>query len=117
MALSLGAAGASIALASRDVEQLNEVKEEVESVGGNAQVFQADVSDEEQIRKLEHDVIGSLQERPHPGQQRGHQSSEAVGRIHTGRVAPRYRYQPDQRLSSVPFVCAPHERQSLWTGY
>ena len=57
MALALGAAGASIALASRDVEQLNGVKEAVEKVGGNAQVFQADVSKEEQIRQLEHEVM------------------------------------------------------------
>jgi len=60
MALALGGAGASIALASRDVEQLNEVKQAVEDVGGKAQVFQADVSAEEQIRKLEHDVMGAF---------------------------------------------------------
>ena len=57
MALALGGAGASIALASRDVEQLNQVKQAVEDAGGEAQVFQADVSEEEQIRKLEHDVL------------------------------------------------------------
>src|ERR1700751_1717902 len=57
MALALGGAGASIALASRDVEQLNQVKQAVEDAGGKAQVFQVDVSEEEQIRKLEHDVI------------------------------------------------------------
>ena len=57
MALALGGAGASIALASRDVEQLEKVKQGVEDAGGKAQVFQADVSEEEQIRKLEHDVI------------------------------------------------------------
>ena len=56
MALALGAAGASIALVSRDVEQLSEVKQGVENLGGDALVFQADVSDEEQIRKLERDV-------------------------------------------------------------
>jgi NAD(P)-dependent dehydrogenase (short-subunit alcohol dehydrogenase family) len=60
MALALGGAGASIALASRDVEQLNEVKQAVEDVGGKAQVYQADVSEEEQIRKLEHDVMGAF---------------------------------------------------------
>jgi len=60
MALALGGAGASIALASRDAEQLNEVKQAVEDVGGKAQVFQADVSEEEQIRKLEHDVMGAF---------------------------------------------------------
>jgi NAD(P)-dependent dehydrogenase (short-subunit alcohol dehydrogenase family) len=57
MALALGAAGASIALVSRNVEQLNAVKEGVENVGGSAQIFQADVLEEEQIRRLETDVI------------------------------------------------------------
>lgn len=62
MALALGAAGASIALVSRDVERLNAVKQAVENVGGKVQVFQADVSDEEQIRKLEHEAIGAFNE-------------------------------------------------------
>jgi NAD(P)-dependent dehydrogenase (short-subunit alcohol dehydrogenase family) len=62
MALALGAAGASIALVSREVERLNAVKQAVENVGGKVQVFQADVSDEEQIRKLEHDVMGAFNE-------------------------------------------------------
>jgi NAD(P)-dependent dehydrogenase (short-subunit alcohol dehydrogenase family) len=56
MALALGAAGARIALVSRDLERLNAAKQAVEKVGGKAQVFQADVTDEEQILKLEHDV-------------------------------------------------------------
>ena len=62
MALALGAAGASIALVSRDVERLNAVKQAVENVGGKVQVFQADVSDEEQIRRLEHEVMGAFNE-------------------------------------------------------
>jgi len=57
MALALGAAGASIALAARGVEQLSEVKQAVENLGGRAQVFQADLVEEEQVRKLEHDVM------------------------------------------------------------
>jgi NAD(P)-dependent dehydrogenase (short-subunit alcohol dehydrogenase family) len=60
MALALGAAGASIALASRDVEQLTGVKQALKNVGGKAQVFQADVSEEEQVRQLEHDVMGAF---------------------------------------------------------
>jgi NAD(P)-dependent dehydrogenase (short-subunit alcohol dehydrogenase family) len=60
MALALGSAGASIALVSRDLEQLNAVKEAVENAGGKAQAFQANVSDEEQILKLEHEVMGAF---------------------------------------------------------
>ncbi len=57
MALSLGASGASIALVARDGDQLNEVKQAVENVGGRAKVFQTDLLEEEQIRKLEHDIV------------------------------------------------------------
>jgi NAD(P)-dependent dehydrogenase (short-subunit alcohol dehydrogenase family) len=57
IALALGTAGANIALVSRDVEQLNAVKQAVESAGGAAHVFPADVSEEEQVRQLEKDVL------------------------------------------------------------
>jgi NAD(P)-dependent dehydrogenase (short-subunit alcohol dehydrogenase family) len=60
MALALGGAGASVALVSRDIEKLGEVKQAVEKLGGTAQIFQTDVSDEEQIRKLEQDVIAAF---------------------------------------------------------
>jgi NAD(P)-dependent dehydrogenase (short-subunit alcohol dehydrogenase family) len=60
IALALGASGASIALVSRDLEQLNGVKQAVESGGGKAHVFQADVADEEQVRRLERDVVGTF---------------------------------------------------------
>ncbi|MBV9998307.1 MAG: SDR family oxidoreductase [Verrucomicrobia bacterium] len=60
IALALSAAGANIALVSRDLEQLNGVKQVVESGGGKAQVFQADVADEEQVRRLERDVTGTF---------------------------------------------------------
>ena len=58
MALALGSAGASIALVARNVEQLQEVAGAVKNVGGEAHVFQADVSEEEPVRKLERDVMG-----------------------------------------------------------
>ena len=60
MALALGGAGASIALVSRRVEQLREVEKEIKSTGGEARVFQTDVSKEDQVRKLEQDVIGAF---------------------------------------------------------
>ena len=60
MALALGSAGANIALVSRDIEELNGVKQAVDSVGGKAKVFPADVSEEEQVRKLERDVIAAF---------------------------------------------------------
>jgi NAD(P)-dependent dehydrogenase (short-subunit alcohol dehydrogenase family) len=60
MALALGSAGANIALVSRDAGQLNEVHRVVQSVGGKAAIFPADVSEEEQVRKLERDVIATF---------------------------------------------------------
>jgi len=60
MAVSLGAAGARIALVSRSVEKLNEAGRAVQDAGGDARVFQADVSEEEQVRKLERDVAGAF---------------------------------------------------------
>ena len=60
MALALGAAGASIALVSRNIEELNHVGRAVKDAGGEARVFQADVSEEDQVRKLERDVLGAF---------------------------------------------------------
>jgi NAD(P)-dependent dehydrogenase (short-subunit alcohol dehydrogenase family) len=60
MALALGSAGANIALVSRDADQLNEARRAVQSVGGKAAIFPADVSEEEQVRMLERDVIATF---------------------------------------------------------
>jgi len=60
MALALSSAGADIALVSRDIEQLNAVKQAAEAGGGKAEAFQADVSEEEQVRQLERDVMGAF---------------------------------------------------------
>jgi NAD(P)-dependent dehydrogenase (short-subunit alcohol dehydrogenase family) len=60
MALALASAGVNIALVSRDIELLNLAKQGVENAGGRAQVFPADVSKEEQVQKLERDVIAAF---------------------------------------------------------
>jgi NAD(P)-dependent dehydrogenase (short-subunit alcohol dehydrogenase family) len=60
MALALGAAGANNALVARNVALLNGVKEAVENAGGRGQFFQVDVLEDEQIRKLERDVIAAF---------------------------------------------------------
>jgi len=57
MALEMGAAGAKLALVSRNAGQLQEVAGAVKSAGGEAQVFPADVSEEAQVRKLEREVM------------------------------------------------------------
>jgi NAD(P)-dependent dehydrogenase (short-subunit alcohol dehydrogenase family) len=64
MAIALSRAGASIALVSRDAEKLNSVKQEIESSGGAAWVFTADVSDEEAVNRLQAqtaDKFGKIQ--------------------------------------------------------
>jgi NAD(P)-dependent dehydrogenase (short-subunit alcohol dehydrogenase family) len=60
MALALASAGANVALVSRDVDQLNEAKRVVNDLGGEAVVFPTDISQEEQVRKLERDVIATF---------------------------------------------------------
>ncbi len=56
MALALAGEGASIALVARDREALQKTAEEVWSTGGGAHVFQADVTSEEQVLRLEREV-------------------------------------------------------------
>lgn len=56
MALSLAEAGATIALVSRDAEKLGEVKREIEQAGGRAEVFTADVSDEQSVNRLQSEL-------------------------------------------------------------
>jgi NAD(P)-dependent dehydrogenase (short-subunit alcohol dehydrogenase family) len=57
MALSLGGAGARLALVSRDKERLESVAKEARALGTEAEVFLADVSDEQRVKRLESEVI------------------------------------------------------------
>lgn len=56
MALALAEAGATVALVSRDAEKLGEVKREIEQAGGSAELFTADVSDEESVNRLQSEL-------------------------------------------------------------
>jgi NAD(P)-dependent dehydrogenase (short-subunit alcohol dehydrogenase family) len=60
MALALSGAGAVVALVSRDAEKLHGVKREIETSGGAAKVFVADVTKEENVRSLESEVSAHL---------------------------------------------------------
>jgi gluconate 5-dehydrogenase len=60
MALALSEAGAVVALVSRDTEKLHGVKREIETSGGAAKVFVADVTKEENVRTLESEVSAHL---------------------------------------------------------
>ncbi len=64
MALALAEAGASLALVSRNLQQLNQTAAAVRELGAQATVFQADVTDEAQVLGLQKDVardLGTLQ--------------------------------------------------------
>ena len=56
MALALAGEGAAIALVARDREALQKTAEEGWRTGSGAQVFQADVTSEEQVLRLEKEV-------------------------------------------------------------
>jgi len=56
MALALSAAGATVALVSRDAAKLGGVQSEIKTAGGAAEVFVADVSNEGQVDQLEKEV-------------------------------------------------------------
>lgn len=60
MALALAANGAAIALVSRDSAKLEGVQREIESAGGKAAVFAADVREEQAIARLESEVSAKL---------------------------------------------------------
>jgi gluconate 5-dehydrogenase len=60
MALALSQAGATIALVSRDEAKLQGVKREIEDSGGKAELFLADVKDEQQVERLETEVATRL---------------------------------------------------------
>ena len=53
MALALGAAGARLALVSRNREQLEQVAAQARTAGAEAEVYVADVTDEAQVKKVE----------------------------------------------------------------
>ncbi|MEO8128997.1 MAG: SDR family NAD(P)-dependent oxidoreductase [Bryobacteraceae bacterium] len=60
MAIALGAAGAGLALVSRDVKQMEDTAAAVREAGAEAEIFRADVTDEAQVLQLEKDVAAKM---------------------------------------------------------
>lgn len=60
MAVALGAQGAHLILVARDKEKLESVAEEVRAAGGTASVFAADITQEDQVVKLEQEVSATV---------------------------------------------------------
>jgi len=59
-ALKLAAAGATVALAARNQEKLNELVSEITGAGGKAAAFALDVTDEEQVKSTIKAVIAQF---------------------------------------------------------
>ena len=57
MAAALAAEGARVALVSRDLPKLDAVAAEIAAAGGEAAAFPADVTSEEQVRRVEREVL------------------------------------------------------------
>ena len=57
VALSLGSAGARLALVARDRPALESAAQQARSAGADAEIFQADVTDEQQVLRLESNVV------------------------------------------------------------
>src|ERR1035438_6798040 len=57
MAIALAQAGARLALVSRDLQQLATTATAVRETGAEAEIYQTDVVDENQVRQLEADVL------------------------------------------------------------
>jgi NAD(P)-dependent dehydrogenase (short-subunit alcohol dehydrogenase family) len=60
MAISLSAAGAKIALVSRDKTKLDQVAQEIQSAGGQAGVFIADVTSESDVVRIGGEIEGPV---------------------------------------------------------
>jgi NAD(P)-dependent dehydrogenase (short-subunit alcohol dehydrogenase family) len=60
MSLALAAAGARVALVSRDMQKLESVAAEIRERGGQAEAFRADVADESSVVVLEREVSNRL---------------------------------------------------------
>jgi NAD(P)-dependent dehydrogenase (short-subunit alcohol dehydrogenase family) len=56
MALSLAEAGADLILVSRDLPKIEAIADSLRAAGGKAAAFQTDVTSEEQVRRLEHQI-------------------------------------------------------------
>jgi NAD(P)-dependent dehydrogenase (short-subunit alcohol dehydrogenase family) len=60
MAIALAGAGASVALVARDVDRLQKVKATLAAAGGRAEIFAADVTDEQDVAVLSEAVKMTL---------------------------------------------------------
>ncbi len=60
IAVALARAGATVGLAARNTAKLAEVKAEIEAAGGTAESFALDISNEDAIKAVAKEIIGTL---------------------------------------------------------
>ncbi|GAA3758571.1 3-oxoacyl-[acyl-carrier-protein] reductase [Terriglobus aquaticus] len=60
VAIELGRAGATVALAARNESKLAEVKSEIEAAGGKAESFALDVASEDSIKSVAKEIVARL---------------------------------------------------------
>ena len=60
MASALSGEGVAIALVARNIEPLNEARQAIQAAGGRADTFQADVSREDEVGRLEQEVVAAF---------------------------------------------------------
>jgi NAD(P)-dependent dehydrogenase (short-subunit alcohol dehydrogenase family) len=113
MALTLAAAGAKVALVSRNLDALNAVAKEARAGGTEAEAFEADVTDEEQIRKLEKAVIGRFDKIHILINNAGINIRKAI----TDFTADEWRQVMDTNVTSVFFLCRAFVPHMKGQGY
>lgn len=113
MALALGAGGARLALVSRNVEQLNETACAARDAGAEAEVFQADITVEDQVLQLEQNVT----ERMGKVQILINNAGINIRKPITDFTLEEWRRVIDSNLTSVFLMCRSFVPHMKGTGY
>lgn len=113
MALALAGAGAKLALVSRNLDGLNAVAKEARALGTEAESFQADVTDEEQVQKLEKAVIGRFDKVQILINNAGINVRKAI----TDFTTDEWRQVMDTNLTSAFFLCRAFVPHMKGQGY
>jgi NAD(P)-dependent dehydrogenase (short-subunit alcohol dehydrogenase family) len=112
IALALAAEGAKVALVSRTAADLDALAAEIDSRGGEARGFQADVTSEEQVSRLERDIAAWA-----PIQVLVNNAGVNVRKPITEFTLAEWNSVMDTSVTAAFLMCrafVPHMRQSGW---
>ena len=113
MALALAEAGARLALVSRNLEQLHQTAIAVRKLGTEGEVFQADVTDEQQVARVERAVV----EKYGKAQILINNAGINIRKPITDFTLEEWRKVTDTNLTSVFLLCrsfVPHLKGHAW---